>query len=142
MRIKLLTLTVFIFIFQLLTSNNIEASVRIKNTDNSLPQITSITTSPQPIRNGWVCLPKGEGILDFNIKTKNANKITIWLVPMGTNTWKYRKLLVTKDLTKNDQISYGWKYPNKDILNHIQISVFSSTGEYANTIINVTNNCY
>lgn len=101
-----------------------------------LPEIVDIKTKPYPIIGSWVTLPKGSGKLKINVIAKNASKVQFWLVPTGTATWKYRKL-IGEDTNGKDGWSITWKYGNELILNHIVIIAVNPKGTSGHGIFNV-----
>lgn len=101
------------------------------------PQIIKVKTIPSA-RGGWVVLPNKPGQLIIKVKTINAKRLKFWIVPTGSETWKYRKLLGELSNGKNVW-SFTWNYGNELIHDHIVIQAIGDQGLEESTIINVTN---
>ena len=50
-------------------------------------------TSGQPVENGWLTLPAGQGTATIAVRTSGAEHVQVYLTPTGTNTARYAKLI-------------------------------------------------
>lgn len=108
---------------------------------NDLPEIVDVKIEHYPIIDNWITLPKGPGKLKINVLTKNTTKVQFWLVPTGTATWKYRKL-IGEETNSRDSWSMEWKYGSELIHTHIAIIAVNPKGTSGHWTLNVTTGGY
>jgi hypothetical protein len=100
------------------------------------PPFLSIETIPKPEGN-WVYIQKGSGEMVIKAITRNVQRIKVWIVPTGTQTWAERKLLCDQSGNK-DIWKCIWRYTAEETIHyHVVIRVEGKSG-VSEEIINVT----
>lgn len=97
-------------------------------------QVLEVKTCPQSSDGFWVTLPKGPGSLDISLKTVNVNKTEFWIVPVGSETWKFRKYLGEGIKLADGLWKFTFHYGPEDLYNHIVIKLISDTEEADYTV--------
>lgn len=91
------------------------------------------------IDHNWIKLPTKTGSLNVQLITRNQiEKVSFWLVPMGTSSWKFRTLLGIDD-NGTDGWRLEWQFSNTTIYDHIVIEISRIDGETDSYILNVSN---
>lgn len=121
---------IFFALLLIINSHEINAEC-LNNTPNFLSIITNY-----PESQNWIQLPK-KGILQLTVKTKNAEVIKFWLVPAGSNTWQFRKL-IKEEKIRNDTTILEWQF-NQEIHSHIVIQIKNRAGCLNSQSLNITN---
>jgi hypothetical protein len=89
----------------------------------------SITTSPYPIKDRWVRLPKKDDTLTIYIRTDGAEKLHFYLAPTGTATYNERVLIGSATGT-NENFIFKWKFlKNQTFLHHFIVEATNSKNE-------------
>ncbi|TCS93888.1 hypothetical protein EDD58_10597 [Hazenella coriacea] len=117
-------------------NSSIELSSKQRIQGKELPEIVKVRTEPYQVIGNWITLPKGPGKLKIDVVAKNTTKVQFWLVPTGTATWKYRKL-IGEDTDGSDGWSMEWRYGSELILNHITIIAMNPKGTSGHYTLNV-----
>lgn len=100
------------------------------------PPFLSVEAIPAPEGN-WVYIPEGSGEMVIKVTTRNVQKIKIWIVPTGSQTWDERRLLCEEKGNK-DLWTCIWRYTAEETIHdHIVIHVEGKGGKSAASI-NVT----
>lgn len=57
------------------------------------PRVLCVELVPAPARDGdWWRLPPGPGRVEVRVAAEGAERVNVWLVPTGTETWESRHL--------------------------------------------------
>jgi hypothetical protein len=100
------------------------------------PPYLSIDTIPKPEGN-WVYIQEGSGEMVIKVTTRNVQRIKVWIVPTGTQTWDERKLLCDQSGNK-DFWTCIWRYTAEETIHyHVVIHAVGRSGVLAE-ILNVT----
>ncbi|ASJ54544.1 hypothetical protein BP422_13835 [Brevibacillus formosus] len=104
----------------------------VANQVEPAPKILSVTTrvnsKPAPIINHWVTLEKGGGKLEIQVEADNTEQVLFWIIPTGSQTWKYRRLIGV-DSDGRDGFTLEWKYQDRIYQDHIKIEALGPDGE-------------
>jgi hypothetical protein len=93
------------------------------------PRILEVTTSPRlrSLEGGWLELAPGAGTVVFSVKATNAQRVGFTLIPTGTETAPYGKVL-GEDRDPSDGFSVTWRYPNEPLSAHLSIQATGPGG--------------
>jgi hypothetical protein len=121
----------------------IEASavrVRFVNSDHK-PQITDVTTTPPAVGSARVVTLTGSGTFTVRVRAFGADEVRVLLVPSGTGTRPYAKLLgVDRSSEDGEHWSVSWKYPDQAFSGHLLIQVNGRGGTAEDERIAVVHN--
>jgi hypothetical protein len=104
----------------------IEASavrVRFVNSDHR-PQILGVTTNPPAVGSARLVTLTGSGIFTVRVRAFGADEVRVLLVPTGTGTRPYAKLLgVDRASEDGERWSVSWRYPDQAFNGHLLVQV-------------------
>ncbi|MCM3390658.1 hypothetical protein M3649_21480 [Ureibacillus chungkukjangi] len=99
------------------------------------PKIIEYASSPYKVKNGWVCIPKGEIDLSIEVRAENTSKIFFYLTPTGTNTFSKRKLIASSE-EENGIFKINHTFnKNESILYHLSVDAVGKNGQSTSDIL-------
>jgi hypothetical protein len=100
---------------------------------NEAPELLEIQTTPIPVTNHWIYLPKRNGVLSINVKAEHVDSVKVWIKLSPKN-----KRLIGEDKNGENGWNVLWHYYETPLNAELCISAHNGE-EQDETCVRVTN---